>query len=72
MSVNVSTTPDVTFSAPRLLFDRRYALGTVTFPNYDVSPDGQRFVMVRDESGSGHLNVVLNWQEELKQRVPTR
>jgi hypothetical protein len=29
-------------------------------------------VMVRDESGSGHLNVVLNWQEELKQRVPTR
>jgi Tol biopolymer transport system component len=72
MSVAVSTTPDLTLSAPQLLFDRRYALGTVTFPNYDVSPDGQRFVMVRDESGSGHLNVVLNWQEELKQRVPTR
>lgn len=72
MSVAVGTTPDLTLSAPRLLFDRRYALGTVTFPNYDVSPDGQRFVMVRDESASGHLNVVLNWQEELKQRVPTR
>lgn len=71
MSVAVSATPDLTLSAPQLLFEKRYALGTVTFPNYDVSPDGQRFVMVRDESGSGHLNVVLNWQDELKQRVPT-
>jgi hypothetical protein len=25
-----------------------------------VSPDGQRFLMVKDEAGAGRLNVVLN------------
>lgn len=41
-------------------------------PTYDVSADGQRFVMVKDETGSGRLNVVLNWTEELKRLIPTR
>jgi hypothetical protein len=27
--------------------------------------------MVKDEAGSGRLNVVLNWTEELKRLVPT-
>jgi len=34
--------------------------------NDDVSPDSRRFVMVKDDSSSGSLNVVLNWFEELK------
>lgn len=71
MSVAVETSPKLSLGAPRVLFDLRYAFGSgITIPNYDVSPDGQRFVMVKDESSSGRLNVVLNWQEELKQRVP--
>ncbi len=41
-------------------------------PNYDVSPDGERFVMVKDDSASGRINVVLNWLEELKRLVPTK
>ena len=51
----------------------QYAFGpTTTIPNYDVSSDGQRFVMVKDDSSSGRLNIVLNWLEELKQRVPVK
>jgi Tol biopolymer transport system component len=44
---------------------------------YDVSPDGQRFLMVveRDPSGNeistGRIVVVQNWTEELKRLVPT-
>jgi Tol biopolymer transport system component len=73
MVVDVTSSPDLVLSPPRLLFDQRYAFGgSITTPNYDVSPDGQRFVMVKDESGSGRLNIVLNWFEELKQRVPTK
>ena len=37
--------------------------------NYDVSPDGQRFLMIKDsdtESFPSQINVVLNWTEELK------
>ena len=55
------------------LFDQRYAFGGAqTIANYDVSPDSQRFVMVKDDSASGRLNVVLNWTEELKARVPLK
>ena len=56
-----------------MLFDRRYAFGAgITIPNYDVSPDGERFVMVKDESNASRLNVVLNWFDELRTRVPTK
>ncbi|MBI4887996.1 MAG: protein kinase [Acidobacteria bacterium] len=66
MAVEVSTTPDVTLSPPRLLFERRYAYGAgVTIANYDVTRDGQRFIMVKEESNAGRLNVVLNWSSEL-------
>ena len=72
MVVDVSGSADLTLSQPRQLFDQRYVFQNVSLANYDVSPDGQRFVMVKDEAGSGRLNVVLNWTEELKRLVPTR
>jgi len=45
----------------------------------DISPDGKRFLMIK-ETASGEsaaesprkINVVLNWFEELKQRVPAK
>ena len=42
---------------------------------YAVTKDGQRFLVnasPAQSSGEAPLTVVLNWQEELKQRVPTR
>jgi len=39
--------------------------------NYDISPDGQRFLVIQGgEANLTQLNVVLNWFEELKRRVP--
>ena len=72
MVVDVSGDVDFTLSQSRQLFDQRYVFQNISLANYDVSPDGQRFVMVKDETGSGRLNVVLNWTEELKRLVPTR
>ena len=47
----------------------RFALG---MQYYDISPDGQRFLMIKDVEGStGQINVVLNWFEELNRLVPT-
>jgi serine/threonine-protein kinase len=65
------------FSAgtPRLLFEGVYEKQAGAGANYDVSPDGQRFLMIK---GSGtqtaltQLNVVLEWFEELKGRVPVK
>jgi hypothetical protein len=43
---------------------------------YDVAADGQRFLMMKEEARHTDLapsiNVVLNWTEELKARVPTK
>jgi len=62
IAVEVTTSPALKLSAPKVLFESRYAFGAgVTIPNFDVSRDGQRFIMVKAESGAGRLNVVLNW-----------
>ena len=40
---------------------------------YDVSADGQRFLMVKEleqATSPTPINVVLNWLDELKRRVP--
>jgi hypothetical protein len=42
--------------------------------DYAVATDGQRFLIntIVDQPVRPALTVVVNWQEELKQRVPTR
>jgi Tol biopolymer transport system component len=71
MAVFVSTAPDVTLATPRIIFEQPYAYGsTIALTNYDVSADGQRFLMVKRESGVAYLNVVLNWFSELARLAP--
>jgi serine/threonine-protein kinase len=71
MVVDLTTTPDVKLSTPRVLFEQRYAYGAgITIPNYDVTPDGQSFVMVKDEVAGGRLHVVLNWFTDLNRVAP--
>jgi Tol biopolymer transport system component len=72
MGVSVTTGPEIVLSAPRLLFEQRYSFTNQSIASYDVSPDGQRFVMVKNESDSGRLNLVLNWFEDLRRLAPSR
>jgi Tol biopolymer transport system component len=73
MVVDVATSPTLTLSQPRILFEQRYAFGSAqTVPNYDVSPDGQRFVMVKDDSSFGRFSIVLNWFDELRRLAPAK
>jgi eukaryotic-like serine/threonine-protein kinase len=56
------------------LFDAHLvpAGGGLTF-QYDVSADGQRFLINKaGEAAQTLLNVIVNWTEELKARAPTR
>ncbi len=41
--------------------------------NFDVTPDGQRFLMLKatEQQPQSEIRVVLNWFEELKRLVPT-
>ncbi len=71
MSVPIRTVPHFTPGKPTLVFEKSYAWGG-TMSTYDVTPDGQHFIMIEhDESEAPHrLNVVLNWFDELRRRVP--
>jgi serine/threonine protein kinase/Tol biopolymer transport system component len=74
MSVNVTTQPSFSASKPGTLFtfgDQH--TGPAGTPDYDVSLDDQRFLMLKPSEqaqAATHINVVLNWSEELKQKVP--
>ena len=57
----------------RRLFDGRFARASALWTNYDVTPDGQRFIMAKSAeefTSPMQMTVVLNWVEELRQRVP--
>jgi hypothetical protein len=73
MVVDITTQPTFTAGTPRVLFRREFVPGTPR-QGYDVSPDGQRFLMpqaVEQETAATQLIVVQNWFEELKRRAPS-
>ena len=74
MAVPVSTQERFSSGRPQMLFERRYAAIQLpqTFQYYDVAPDGQRFLMVKEAEGSSSgalINVVLNWFGGLQRLV---
>ncbi len=74
IAVEIATQPGFVAGKPRKLFEGRYEPAPVPIANYDVSPDGQRFLMLKPteqaQVAPTQINVVLNWFEELKQKVP--
>jgi serine/threonine-protein kinase len=68
--VPIQTAPTFSAGTPTRLFDTRYYASEAGHP-YDVSSDGQRFLMIKaagiDQSPS--MVVVLNWLEELKAKL---
>jgi len=76
MAVEVNTQGGFSAGKPKMLFDGQYAAmtGTGSWTTYDVSPDGERFLMMKESEEAAsptQINVVLNWTEELKQKSPT-
>ncbi len=74
MAVAVETQPTFTTGTPQVLFaGSEYPADPAGHQGYDVSADGQNFLMRRSAQGIGttSLHVVLNWFEELKRLAPT-
>ena len=72
MTVQVDTTRDIVLEKPVELFEvTPYYFGGIG-RNYDVTANGQRFVMVANpvskETRTAPITVVLNWAEELRAR----
>jgi Tol biopolymer transport system component len=75
MAVDIATQPGFAAGTPRMRFEGHYQSAPFPIANYDVSPDSERFLMLKAaeqaEAAPTQINVVLNWFEELKQKVPT-
>ena len=65
---------------PRVLFEynrRDVQFDCIPSRCYDVAPDGQLFYVMQSQTRPPrpvvtHINLILNWFEELKAKVPTR
>jgi len=77
LAVPIQTQPTFTFGNPVPIPIERIVQGN-TGRRYDITPDGMRFLVLlpADQSDESRqtlkINVVLNWFEELKQRVPAK
>ncbi len=74
MAVSVETEPTFSAGKPEVLFEGSYlsSESDPEFQYYDISPDGQRFLMIKEAGADqAQIHVVLNWFEELKRLVPT-
>jgi serine/threonine protein kinase len=79
MMVEVEIKPSFEHSAPKVLFQGNYASYFMYEAHpWDISADGKRFLMMKESTGATstgktprpRINIVLNWDEELKKRVP--
>ena len=75
-AIEIETDPTLNWEDPVSLFETPWLMSR-GFVNYDVSADGQRFVVIQpieeepDElPASQQINIVLNWFQELKERIP--
>ena len=77
MAVPVRTSPTFSAGTPTKLFGVGEVPGGIG-RTYDVSPDGQRFLVIKDSASGDQTStpssivVVVNWSEELKQRLPVK
>ncbi len=73
MAVAVTTGPEFSSAAPRILFRGEYEEpARPDWPrNYDVMPDGRQFVMIKPDPDvhPTRAQVVLHWFEELKRQM---
>jgi serine/threonine-protein kinase len=81
MAVDILSTQPLAVSKPKLLWEGHYLAGVgsscgmsgPTSANYDVSADGQRFLMIEDSSSVTEcklLHVVSNWSREVSKGTP--
>ena len=77
MAVTVSTDGEFSYGVPHALFQNKgLAIGLTDMATYDVSRDGQRFLVVEEADAAtgaaqtGRIIIVENWLEELKRLLP--
>jgi eukaryotic-like serine/threonine-protein kinase len=71
MAATVQTGPGFRVTARDTLFTDSYAFATNPHANFDVMPDGARFIFLEPAS-EGSMVVVANWRAVLRERMAER
>ena len=75
MAVPVHSDENFDFGSPEIAVSQRYFRRSGAGRGYDISPDGERFLMIKETDATTdeprELILVQNWIEELKRLVPT-
>jgi len=79
MAVSVRLGANITLGNSQQVVKRPFAYATSTGRNYDVSADGQRFLLLKDaptsngqKTAAPEIRLMQHWDEELTRLVPTR
>lgn len=68
IAATIVTSPSLAVTNREILFEGPFATD-LYHPNYDVTADGQSFVMIRPVEENRRLVMVVNWTRELRQRI---
>jgi len=78
LGIDIATEPAFSFGNEQALGMQGFLPGGGVARDYDITPDGQRFLMIFPQGGADsaasstqQINVITNWFDELKERVPT-
>lgn len=78
MAVDIESKGGFRAGTPKMLFENSYGFSAAPLQpgiGYDVSPDGRRFLMIKpvsEANAPAHFQVVENWFDELRRRVPVK
>jgi Tol biopolymer transport system component len=62
-AVDITTTPSLKLGTARRVLERTYKRSNAVWPNWDVTPDGTRLLMIKSSGrvAQAQYNVVVNW-----------
>ena len=76
MAVSVKALPTLEIEQPRLIWSGLSKLASLRGRPFDVMPDGQRFLAIKEDPFAPEkrleLRLVINWIEELKTKLEKR
>ena len=68
-TATIQTQPTFAVTSRAPMFQGPYLINVPPHANYDVSPDGKTFVLVRPIGETSRIMVVHDWKYELRERV---
>jgi hypothetical protein len=75
MVADIKTQPSFVAGKPRLLFEGDYEGALASRPNFDISQDGRRFLMLQPAArreAQAEMKILPNWFAEVRRRAPSQ